>query len=473
MEFRRRSFLKTLGALPLLYTFGCGPSSNAMEKGSTTLGTTPPPDDHFASAADISNSKNFPPGYLSIVQGPTSDTEALFNIVAPRLKKYIYQVWDPKGKIAELSPYSTVKGPGFYNVDKIKVTGLTINTPYLLRVVDGSTIVDERKFKSLDLKKAIPNFALLSCMADDYRFNDVIDPMWDRVKAEKPDFLVMTGDLVYVDSFEFVERKKATEADLWQRYTDTLRRLPVYHWDTLVPIFCTWDDHDYGTNDGDREFIAREAALKIFRAVFGGEDLKGVWSAGPSGVSNVLTAYGQNFYFMDDRTFRQPNKADPQPAEEQYGQWGKDQHDWMINHLSSDPRPSWVFNGTQCFNGKVLSYKESFEGNDPLEFDLYMNQLKNIKAPVVFGSGDIHFSEVMVIPRERMGYTTYEFTSSSMHSYAGSGWDNPLRVEGTFCKEFNFFMVRSQNVNGNFRIGIKCLGLQPAPYFEQNFAINR
>jgi phosphodiesterase/alkaline phosphatase D-like protein len=301
----------------------------------------------------------------------------------------------------------------------------------------------------------------------------VIDPMWDRLKNEKPDFLILNGDTVYVDSFEFVERLKATEADLWQRYVDSFRRIPLYHWRELVPVFATWDDHDFGTNDSDREFVSKEAALKLFHGVFGGVDIPGVWEQGPGGVSSVLHAFNQSFYLMDDRTFRQPNKN--QTVQEDYGHWGQGQHEWLLKELRDNPRPAWIINGNQCFNGKDLSYKETFEGNHPKEFVNFVNELKNLPTPVVFASGDIHLSEIMRIPRERIGYETYEVTSSAMHSYTGEGWENPMRLDGAYSIEFNFMMIRSQAVTTRpqkaIQFNVRCLGLDENPYFDKNFLV--
>ncbi len=473
--FSRRSLLKSIGTtLPAIWALGYAKISNAAEWSKEFSAATQPNDVTVRrKALEISNSKEFAPGYLSILQGPTSDDTALFNILAPRLKKYTYEIYDSAGTKLTPEKYDSVKGPGFYNVDKIKITGLRLQEQYRLRVMDNKTQVDERLFRTLDIHKAVPNFALISCMADDYRFNEVIEPMWDRLKNEKPDFLILNGDTVYVDSFEFVERLKATEADLWQRYVDTLKRLPLYHWRELVPVFSTWDDHDFGTNDSDREFVSKEAALKLFHAVFGGTDIPGVWEQGPGGVSSALHAFGQSFYFMDDRTFRQPNKN--QTTQEEYGHWGQGQHTWLLNSLTSKARPAWVVNGNQCFNGKDLSYKETFEGNHPKEFVNFINQLKNIPSPVVFASGDVHLSEIMRIPRERIGYETYEVTSSSMHSYTGEGWENPMRLDGTLSIEFNFLMIRSQastmTPQKAIQLQVKCVGVEDAPYFEKTLQV--
>jgi len=417
-------------------------------------------------------------GRLAIIQGPTSDTESLINILSPRLKNYTYEAKDAAGSSVVVEKYETVKGPAssFYKIDKIFVKGLKPNTQYTLNVVDEfrgkKSTVDTRSFQSLDIKTNSVNFATLSCMADEWRFQKVIDPMWESLRKANPDFVVLNGDIVYVDSFDFVERKKATESDIWQRYTDTLKRLPVYHWAELKPIFATWDDHDFGTNDGDRDFISKEPAKKLFRGLFLGKALSNnVWQAGPGCVTCELSGFGQRWYFMDDRTFRQPNKE--QKKKEAYGHWGQAQHQWLVTSLQSQKTPAWIFNGNQVFNGKQLDFKEAFEVNHSDHFVKFINEVKKVQAPVVFSSGDIHFSEIMRIPKERLGYETYEITSSSMHSFTGDGWDNPMRVPGAFTKEYNFVIVKSQAQPQGLDLNVRALGMAKQDYFNMDLAIKK
>src|SRR6185369_14543606 len=148
------------------------------------------------------------------------------------------------------------------------------------------------------------------------------------------------------------------------------------------------------------------------------------------------------FYLMDDRTFRQPNKN--QTTAEPYGHWGQPQHEWLLNNLTQNETPTWIINGNQFFNGVALSYKEAFEQNHPAEFVTFIDNLKAVKAPVVFASGDVHLSEIMRIPKERIGYETFEVTSSSMHSFVGTGWQNPMRLQGAYTLEYNFLVVTSR-----------------------------
>ncbi|MBX3039214.1 MAG: alkaline phosphatase family protein [Bdellovibrionaceae bacterium] len=418
------------------------------------------------------------PGRLVIVQTATSDSETYINVLSPRLKNYQYVVTSPTGAELPVKKYETIQyGPVFYKVDKIHVKDLKVGTTYKLKVIDAfrkyKTVVDERNFSALDVKNnRLASFALVSCMADDWRFEDVIDPMWARLREQKPDFVVLNGDVVYVDSFDFVERGRANEQDIWQRYIDSFQRIPYYHFDRLIPTLATWDDHDYGTNDGDRTFLTKDASRRVFRAFFGSPEIKGVTQTGPGGTYSVFSGFGQKFYLLDNRSSRQPNKDN---GTEAFGHWGELQHQWLVSSLaSSDAAPSWLINGDQFFNGKPLTFKESFEGSHPAHFRRLLEDLKKIKVPVVFASGDIHFSEIMKIPQKRgPGYDTYEITSSAMHSYAGEGWDNPLRVAGTKVSEFNFLLIQSRVRDGAIVATTRALGIDPGEYFKVNFEVKK
>ena len=430
----------------------------------------------YKSSKEVSKSKDFGSGKLVIVQGPTSNDAANINILSPRLKNYIYEVTDTAGKTYKVEQYETVKQePLHWKVDKILVTGLTPGMKYSLSVVDefrGSrTIVDKRSFRALNTESNSVRFAYASCMADDYRFNDVIDPMWASMKKQNPDMIVLNGDLVYVDSFEFVERQKASELDIWMRFIDSFNRLPLYHWDELKPIFATWDDHDFGTNDSDRSFVSKQGARRVFLAFFGGKNLAGVYKLEDESVYFTMSAFKQKFYFMDDRYFRQPNKN--QTEQEKSAQWGEKQHKWLIENLKADNSPSWIFNGDQVSSGVDLSFKESLQGNSPEHFKQLQADIKSLSTPVVFASGDIHFSEIMSIPADRFGFATYEVTSSSMHSYVGDGWENPLRVKDMITSEFNFMMITSRNQKGKLSADVESWGMKNEPYFRYSFEVKR
>lgn len=407
-----------------------------------------------------------------MVQTATSSSETSINVLIPRLKNYVYTVEDGTGKTFSAEVYEVVNEynqpnhqPIHWKVQKVYVKGLQPNVNYSLKVLEKSgsktNLIDQREFKALDLAKNTVTFAFGSCMADDARFENVIDPMWNKIHQSNPDILILNGDLVYVDGFEFVERKKATALDIWQRYVDALRRLPIYRAHKLIPVLAAWDDHDFGTNDGDRNFVSKDAATTVFKAFFRGKTIPGVWEESVNGNYSKFIGFNQAIYMTDGRTYRQ-NKNE-KPAE-LYGHWGEEQHSWLINNLKSDNKPSWIFGGDQFLNAKPLGFKETFQGDHPLNFDKFVSDLKDVKKPFVFGSGDIHFSEIMLADDNMFGFKTFEFTSSSIHSFVmGKPWDNPLRIVET--NEYNFMLIKSTSIDDTLILNVKTIGLDAAPYF--------
>lgn len=418
-----------------------------------------------------------PIGYLSIIQGPTSDKETLINLLVPRLTHYRYEVKNSSGVIQNIQPYSVVAiKDHFFKVDKLHIKNLNPKESYELFVYGDykgkEILVDQRSFKTLTIQKNDPSFALLSCFSDEWKYNSIIDSIWNRLAEQPVDFLIFSGDVVYVDIPGFLERGKATEKDIWQRYTDSLRRIPFYHSTRLTPVFATWDDHDYGSNDGDRDFISKEASKKIFSALFQGPALTdGTWKPSGYGVSSEYNAFGQRFYFMDDRYFRQPDKN--QKTAERYGQWGEKQHQWLLDGMIKTNTPVWIVNGGQINNGKTVDVKEVMQGNHPAEFKLFTEELKQYKNIFVFATGDIHFSEIMKIPTNIFGLSTYEITSSAMHSTRSQGWDNPLRVEGMTTMEYNFMVIKSHAHPQILALDINSIGANGNSYFKGHFEVKR
>src|SRR5438094_6137873 len=86
-------------------------------------------------------------------------------------------------------------------------------------------------------KMVLSRIAFGSCARQDKP-----QPIWDAVVAVKPDIYLSLGDTIYGDTEDMAVMKK--------KY-DQLAAIPG--WQKLkktCPILATWDDHDYGVNDG-------------------------------------------------------------------------------------------------------------------------------------------------------------------------------------------------------------------------------
>src|SRR5690606_14947092 len=100
-----------------------------------------------------------------------------------------------------------------------------------------------------------------------------------------------------------------------------------------TPQLAVWDDHDYGLNDHDRTSPMREAALAVFRRYwanpsYGLPDAPGVF---------FRWSYGRvDWFFLDVRSYRDPNREPDGPAKSMLG---VKQLEWLRNGLRASSAP--------------------------------------------------------------------------------------------------------------------------------------
>jgi len=89
---------------------------------------------------------------------------------------------------------------------------------------------------------------------------DKPQPIWDAVVDTKPQHFVFLGDNIYADT-EDMEVMKAKYA--------LLGKQPGYiKLKATCPIHATWDDHDYGANDGGAEYPKKKESQQVFLDFF-------------------------------------------------------------------------------------------------------------------------------------------------------------------------------------------------------------
>ena len=432
------------------------------------------------------------PGWVSVFQTFTSDRETSINILRPRLTPLAYHIEEDQGAVTWKSQnkqkvIQTISGPHIHwKVDRIHIKNLDPQKSYRLVIVNKrfKKVIDWRRFKSLDIHKKWVRFIVGSCLSDSHAFEHIRSKIWDQMLTHKADFLMLLGDQVYVDDFDFVPRKKAKEFDLWTRYIDSFRKIPLFQNRNLIPILAVWDDHDYGSNNADKNFPSKKAALKVFSAFFGGEPIKEVYETrkNKEGVYFGFKGFGQKFLLMDDRYFRESNKK------KKYGQWGEVQHQWFQQQLKDSKTPVWLANGGQFFvkakfiplkNGFKKQINESFTDDQASHFKNLIKDIKEISRPVVFLSGDSHHSEINPIEKEILGYKTYEITSSPIHSFIYRNKKGQKDLPQTpspivKIKEHNYIVIDSQISEKNMDFEVFSLGVkQKKPFFQRKLKVSK
>ncbi|OHX35492.1 hypothetical protein BJL95_14715 [Methylomonas sp. LWB] len=181
--------------------------------------------------------------------------------------------------------------------------------------------------------------AFASCMDADA---DPIQNVWDRIRAQKPNVLVLLGDSVYMDfSFGFLGSSKprgkpyrmSPEDFAEALYACYRKQWQVMSFRRLIgevsQIAMTWDDHDFAWNNsrGRDQSDCKEAVPKakrlISRGLFmqfkhclqtrnsGGSDyppppdLAELLAGEDQGIQTVLDVENVRIVTLDGRTFRE------------------------------------------------------------------------------------------------------------------------------------------------------------------------
>ncbi len=253
--------------------------------------------------------------------------------------------------------------------------------------------------------------------------------IFTAIDQNKPDLMVWLGDNTYLREADW-----DSPTGIRRRYAHT-RALPA-----LQPLlgsvhhYATWDDHDFGPNDGDRSFALRDATLRTF---------KSYWPSlgagqGGGGVASTFTWNDTQFFLLDDRWHRTPNRDDAA-----HGQFfGPEQLQWLTEGLVSSRATFKIV----CVGGQVLNPAKVFENyaNYETERTELLRRLAETRVPgVVFVTGDRHHAELTRLDRPGL-YPLYDLTTSPLTAGPAAGGRreaNPLRDTSTFRAERNFALL--------------------------------
>lgn len=308
----------------------------------------------------------------------------------------------------------------------ITIEGLRPDTEYFYRIlVNGAPDRYLKRFPPSRVRTAPQpgtahdlRIAFGSCP----RFqDDRVQPIWSTVVGLEPDLFLWIGDNIYGDSTQ-----PHVLQEEYRRQRDVAGLQPVLRG---VSHLAVWDDHDYGMNNQDRRNPIKDEALKIF------EDYWANPSYGLSGVPGVFFrySYGQvDFFFLDDRFYRDP---DPQPQSPEKTMLGAEQLAWLQSELVASTAIFKVLvsgGGWSEAKGETGDSWAAFVDERNKIFDFVRDQ--EITG-VVLLAGDTHVGELNVIPwSDKGGYDFYDLISSPLAQDAPDSWleRRPLRIRPVY-----------------------------------------
>lgn len=255
-------------------------------------------------------------------------------------------------------------------------------------------------------------------------------PIWESIVATRPELFLFIGDNIYADT-EDMEIMRA-------KYTMLAAKAGFRELKAACPILATWDDHDYGVDDGGAEYPKKAESQAVFNDFYEvpadspRRKRPGIYDAevfGPKGrrVQVIL---------LDTRYFRSPLKRRPGGKTKHRGPYvpsddraatmlGPAQWKWLARQLKVPAEVRIIASSIQ-----VVAVEHGWEtwGNMPRERErLFRTIAESGAGGVIFISGDRHKGELSRTDSKQsgVGYPIYDLTSSGLNQGGGGSPTEP------------------------------------------------
>ncbi|MBE2179889.1 MAG: alkaline phosphatase family protein [Chthoniobacterales bacterium] len=279
-------------------------------------------------------------------------------------------------------------------------------------------------------------------------------PIWDAVNALGPDLFILAGDNVYADSGD-----PAVLEESYRKFGE------VPGWAKLrssCPVVATWDDHDFGANDGGAEWEGKQAAKDAFMNFFKTPEDSPLRSRGGIHDSRVFGPEGRRVQviLLDTRWFRGPleklSAKEHKALKDAKGPWngpyiesetgdstmlGEEQWAWLEGQLKIPAELRLIVTSIQAV---TIDHGWEKWGNLPRERRRLFELIRTTGANgVMFLSGDRHTADVSKLPASTDSgpdYPLFDITSSGL-------------TQGGFSRERNRYRVGTADPFGQQNFG--------------------
>ncbi|MEC6996807.1 MAG: alkaline phosphatase D family protein [Pseudomonadota bacterium] len=263
-------------------------------------------------------------------------------------------------------------------------------------------------------------------------------PHWNYINSYKPDYLILLGDNVYGD----FNNSDATNLQNAYKVLDNDKYFRLLK--ETTDIFSIWDDHDYGKNDGGKNWIYKEKAKKLFLDFYNvnenderrkREGLYKSWEIYNSVKIKVIAL--DTRYFKDEFTINRNINIKKKYVSDYNNKktiLGKKQWNWVSNEFNTDYDILLILSSIQ-----ILSKNHGWEkwNNFPHERNKIINLIKNSKRPTIILSGDRHVGGIY-----KLNDKIYEITSSSFNQSEFNLIENDQLLIGKIITKNNFGFMK-------------------------------
>lgn len=288
------------------------------------------------------------------------------------------------------------------------------------------------------------------------------DQLWEEVVSTHPDLWIWSGDNVYADTRDLQQLAKDYEEQKSRPSYQTLLN--------TCAVTGTWDDHDYGTNDGGKYFSVKKESKKLAANFLGFADDNDVWRH--EGIYNTTTLKkgkaSVQIINLDTRYFRDTvykeftidsiskKKISFYRTNPEGDILGEPQWVWLEQELKNSSANLVIINSSI----QLISQDHRFEkwGNFPKALQRFYDLLALYPSKkILVISGDRHIAELSRREFPDLPYPLYDFTCSGLTHTWSEVWEehNRYRV-GKLIIEKNFGLldiaIKKKSVSVTFSV---------------------
>lgn len=277
---------------------------------------------------------------------------------------------------------------------KVTATGLTASTGYYFGVeIDSALSPTTGQFTTMPAEGSQASFTFgSSSCAQGIQSGEAISvhPVFDRIADADPLFFLHLGDLAYPDI-------ATNDVSLYESFYEQVfgSAKQGLLWRTL-PLFYTWDDHDYGPDNGDKDAAGRPAALATYRRYIPHPTLAYDTTANDDPIHYTFTVGRVRFIIPDTRSARDAYNSTASSSKTVCGTVGRQ---WVLDQLAAaeaDPDVGlvvfssgtpWVY--VEGDPGAAATPADSW-GNYTHERDIIGAEMAAMDTPGIIVAGDMH-----------------------------------------------------------------------------------
>ncbi|MDZ4714100.1 MAG: alkaline phosphatase D family protein [Cytophagales bacterium] len=270
---------------------------------------------------------------------------------------------------------------------------------------------------------------------------EMSDQMWAEIIRQDPQLCILLGDNIYGDTHDMMSLRAQYEQ---QKSNPDYQRL-LRH----CPVIGTWDDHDYGQNDGGKFYTKRDeskAEFLRFMDIPATDPINqhaGVYSSHMygTGAKQIKVILLDLRYFRDTvfKSSTPGRRYDPNPEGDTMGE---EQWAWFENEIRNSDAAIHIIGSSI----QLIANEHGYEkwGNFPKARQRMFDLISKHQVPrPIFISGDRHVAEISRIDVPGLPHALYDFTSSGLtHTWSGTWTEEPNsnRV-GQMVVKKNFGMI--------------------------------